>query len=946
MKRICVVMTLVLVMVVSALCLSGCEKIKSDEVQGEWFFEQGKLEISGDTAKLNGEDVEYSLDVKNAKMSIGGVEYVFGDDNKSIYAPSSKVNGVMTKPSSRDSFTAGEGFTYTDSQGRLCALAFLPSDRVSISCVGLDGSLTGADFGEGEYFYSEGALTVLADFTLQGKKVLFYYIDKNIDLYTVAAVRTIADFAKETYEEQINPDDEEEEEQKTFTLTYKAEQGGKIEGESVQTVVERGKGTMVKAVPDEDYVFVGWSDGVRTANRTDGGVLKDITVTAKFEKILYFNINYSAGENGRILGNVNQKIVAGSDGTTVEAIPFTGYVFAGWSDGNANAVRTEKNVSENIDVTAYFVKKVKISYVAKLGGSIQGETEQETGSGLYGSEVTAVPDEGFVFAGWSDGETSPVRRDKGGTVDATYTARFVEAQKFSVLYEAGEGGSIRGIRDQHVYAGASALPVTAVPDFGYIFLSWSDGVLTDTRTDENITANKTVQAFFLKVADTVVTIDYGDSFTYKTRMSQGDIVNFPVPERIGYVFKGFDTPQGIINNGATWMQNYDCTVTCIWEKITFAISFNVGEGTTSASYLTYTVDDLPLEMPVASHPDKIFNGWKSTEGEYIDEITEENIGDYYLIASYSDVDERFDFVLNEEGTGYIIKEYNWINKDLVMPDEYEGLPVVAIGNGAFDWKDITSFKGGANLKEIGDDAFYYCRNLKSVDLSGCSKLETIGESAFSMNEILTEFDVTGCTSLKTIGAHAFYGVPISEFDFSQCTSLQTIGSFAFRETDISVIDLSCLPELEVIGYASFEINTITEVYINDCPSLESIDAAFAGAKNIKVFEIKNCASLKKIVTAFNNATIDTLDLTGSCANIQTAYGTMLNVNVKNIYIDNVNFVNYLIDENSALLYGTQKVALANCENFNNPYLTEYFQSTGETEERNSLTYTIYQRKSL
>ena len=43
---------------------------------------------------------------------------------------------------------------------------------------------------------------------------------------------------------------------------------------------------------------------------------------------------------------------------------------------------------------------------------------------------------------------------------------------------------------------ASGTPVTAVPNTGYSFVSWSDGGLTATRTDANVTANLSVTATF------------------------------------------------------------------------------------------------------------------------------------------------------------------------------------------------------------------------------------------------------------------------------------------------------------------------------------------------------------------------------------------------------------------------------------------------------------------
>ena len=45
-------------------------------------------------------------------------------------------------------------------------------------------------------------------------------------------------------------------------------------------------------------------------------------------------------------------------------------------------------------------------------------------------------------------------------------------------------------------SGADGSTVTAVPDAGYHFVDWSDGVLTAARTDLNVTGDLTVTANF------------------------------------------------------------------------------------------------------------------------------------------------------------------------------------------------------------------------------------------------------------------------------------------------------------------------------------------------------------------------------------------------------------------------------------------------------------------
>ncbi len=68
----------------------------------------------------------------------------------------------------------------------------------------------------------------------------------------------------------------------TFTLAYAAGAHGSLTGSSTQIVANGGDGTTVTAVPDSGYTFVQWSDGVRTAARTDTLVADDLSVTATF----------------------------------------------------------------------------------------------------------------------------------------------------------------------------------------------------------------------------------------------------------------------------------------------------------------------------------------------------------------------------------------------------------------------------------------------------------------------------------------------------------------------------------------------------------------------------------------------------------------------------------------------------------------------------------------
>jgi len=67
---------------------------------------------------------------------------------------------------------------------------------------------------------------------------------------------------------------------------------------------------------------------------------------------------------------------------------------------------------------------------------------------------------------------------------------------FTVTYTAGTGGTIIGTASQTINSGSDGTAVTAAPNSGYRFVSWSDASTNASRTDTNITADHTYAASF------------------------------------------------------------------------------------------------------------------------------------------------------------------------------------------------------------------------------------------------------------------------------------------------------------------------------------------------------------------------------------------------------------------------------------------------------------------
>ena len=137
-----------------------------------------------------------------------------------------------------------------------------------------------------------------------------------------------------------------------YTLAYTAGANGAITGISPQTVSYGGSGTTVTAVPNQGYGFLQWSDGATQNPRTDIDVTGDVSVTAIFE--IQYTLIYAAGANGTITGISPQTVSYGGSGTTVTAVPNTGYHFLQWSDGSTQNPRMDTDVTGGISVTANF----------------------------------------------------------------------------------------------------------------------------------------------------------------------------------------------------------------------------------------------------------------------------------------------------------------------------------------------------------------------------------------------------------------------------------------------------------------------------------------------------------------------------------------------------------------------------------------------------------------
>jgi hypothetical protein len=188
----------------------------------------------------------------------------------------------------------------------------------------------------------------------------------------------------------------------------------------------------------------------------------------------------------------------------LEAQPTDGYEFVGWSgdlSGRENPTTIEMNSAKK--VTAIFSNVIHPLLIQVNG---HGSTNPAVGTYDYPEEtkvtITATPDKGWRFDSWS-GEVSDPEAATTTIVmstDKTVTASFSQIMHSLTLDAEGQGFLSPGI-GTYDYAEGSEVTITAAPDSGWQFDSWSGEVSDPEAATTNVVINtdQTVTASFSQI---------------------------------------------------------------------------------------------------------------------------------------------------------------------------------------------------------------------------------------------------------------------------------------------------------------------------------------------------------------------------------------------------------------------------------------------------------------
>ncbi len=207
--------------------------------------------------------------------------------------------------------------------------------------------------------------------------------------------------------------------------------------------------------------------------------------------------------------------------------------------------------------------------------------------------------------------------------------------------------------------------------------------------------------------------------------------------------------------------------------------------------------------------------------------------------------QGLEYELNSEGTAYTVVGCEELTSYVEIPDTYGGLPVTAIGFGAFwDCTTIEYIEIGANVKTIDMYAFVNCIHLEQITIP--ATVTTISDEVFdnctALTDIYCEFTVkpSGWSDIWNDGCDAQVHW-LSNRSGSLKLVMLSDGSGYYVDgcdnTEANVV----IPD----EYYGLPVTSISYAAFSGCNAIETLKIG-ANVKTIDPYAFNNCSSLKQI----------------------------------------------------------------------------------------------------
>ena len=554
----------------------------------------------------------------------------------------------------------------------------------------------------------------------------------------------------------------------SHTINLSAIEGGK----ATITATDCDANTAtIKAVADNLYQFYQWSDG-NTDNPRTLTLTQDTTLQAIFGPTPSYSVTLRGNsirgyyQYSDDWGNISNSWF-GYDSeiniTVREGLSVYFYednmscgTWLGWSDGVTDNERTITITSDTVITSLFDVTTYQVSITAGENGSLSEEYDAVTLTDCDGQgetiNICAYPDDGYYFAGWSDGNTEQCRTFTI-TQDTTITALFEEIKYYSVTLR---GNSIGG-RYQYIN------------DWGDISDSWFD-----YDSEINITVREGLSVYF-----------------YENNMSCGTWLGWS---------------DSVTENERTITITSDTVITSLFDVPTYQVNISAAE------HGSLTLSDEPIGNiettmtdcdgygewinNICAIPDEgyYFTGWSDGYADACRSI--KVVSDTTLVAHFAEKHQVQVLV----GVEPACKNMGTVSGSGIF---YQGdvVTITATPNEGYhfvEWSDngdghatrdilltsdttlFATFAAGDMGGKCGDN-LYWTWNNGALTITGTGDMDLFTHPAWWQYEEIQITSVSMPEGMTSINAWAFYGQPITTILIP--ASVEEVGDRAFADND-------------------------------------------------------------------------------------------------------------------------------------------------------------------
>ena len=479
----------------------------------------------------------------------------------------------------------------------------------------------------------------------------------------------------------------------------------------------------ITAIPEYGYHFEQWNDG-RIANPRTIVIEQDTLFEATFEVNTY-EIQVTTSSMGKVTGTGEYEYLSEC---TLRATANYGYRFVSWEDGVTSNPRKFVVTKDSVFTAVY--QPINFTIEAYSANPKQGSVTPEMQEVPYLSvaTITANALHGYKFFRWDDeGDENKVNpRNIVVTENMTLIASF-ERDSFNVVVEESDYGTALGVGRFQYQESAT---IEAIPNYGYQFVSWSDGVTTNPRTlsvEDNINLSMIFEPALFTIHTQSSNENRGRTTPEELTAAYLSTAIISAVPNYGYHFTQWndgDTSaqrEITIKGNDTYIASFAPNTYSIY-AIASPQSYGTAYSQPTGTYLEEVI------IYAAPYADYSFVSWsdgvtmnprtftltQDTAFVAIFEISRSgNCGDYLdLMWEY----DRSEKMLTISGNGSLNSNYTF---GLEAPNEVQKLiiaeGVTSIGADAF--KDYTTLKHisiASSVKNLYEQAFYNCTNLKQI----------------------------------------------------------------------------------------------------------------------------------------------------------------------------------------------------------------------------------------